>query len=478
MNEVITVTAIDEVYIRVEASDRGIEQELADHFTFMVPGYKFMPSYRMGGWDGKIRLYDRRTKLLYKGLLNEVKRFGESKNYVLEVHLPDQPQTIPDLQEFAKTLKIGRDIVPRDYQIEAVRACIENNRMTVIAPTASGKSLQIYLVTRFYNKKTLIIVPTINLVHQMAHDFMEYGYPEEIHKITAGVEKKTPHKVTISTWQSIYKMPATYFDQFDVVIGDEVHQFKSQSLTTIMCKLKKCKYRFGFTGTLDETKTHETVIQGLFGPKLQVTRTKDLIDNQTLASFSIKSMLLEYPDTHRKFVKDFNYQQEIDFIVDNPKRNELITTITTGLKGNTLVLFNYIRHGKQLHQLISQQTQRPVFYVSGEVEGEVREQIRKVVETESDAIIVASIGVFSTGINIVSLKNIIFASPSKSRIRVLQSIGRVLRKSNTKTEAVLIDIADDLSWKKHKNFTYTHYLARLKIYAQEQFPYKVIKVKI
>ena len=121
---------------------------------------------------------------------------------------------------------------------------------------------------------------------------------------------------------------------------------------------------------------------------------------------------------------------------------------------------------------------RSVFYIAGPIKGEEREKIRIALETEKNAILVASFGTSSTGINIPSLRNIIFASPSKSRIRNLQSIGRSLRKSSTKSEAVLYDIADDLSWKSHKNFTMLHFVERIKIYNEEKFPYKTYHVDL
>jgi superfamily II DNA or RNA helicase len=324
-------------------------------------------------------------------------------------------------------------------------------------------------------------VPTTSLVSQLASDFADYGFESDryVHRIFAGQDKQTDKPITISTWQSIYKLDKKYFEQFDVVIGDEAHLFKSTSLASIMSKLYRCRYRFGFTGTLDGTQTHRLVLEGLFGVVKKVTTTSELIEQKHLAEFDIKAIVLKYPDEIKKMLKDASYQDEIDFIVRNDSRNRFIKNLALSLdNGNTLLLFQYVeKHGKVLYDMIKNDAgDRKVFFVSGEVDGEEREQIRKIVETEQNAIIVASYGTFSTGVNIRNLHNIIFSSPSKSRIRNLQSIGRGLRKSETKTSSTLYDIADDLTWKSKKNHTLLHFIERINIYNEEKFVYKIYTV--
>ena len=370
---------------------------------------------------------------------------------------------------------------PRDYQLEAFVYAVRNRRALLLSPTASGKSFIIYLLTRYYNARTLIIVPTTSLVSQLASDFADYGFESDryVHRIFSGQDKQTDKPIVISTWQSIYKLDKKYFEQFDVVIGDEAHLFKANSLSSIMSKLHNCRFRFGFTGTLDGTQTHRLVLEGLFGVVKKVTTTAELIEQKHLADFSIKAIVLKYPDDTKKLLKDASYQDEIDFIVRNESRNRFIKNLALSLdNGNTLLLFQYVeKHGKVLYNMIKNDAgDRKVFFVSGEVEGEEREQIRKIVETEQDAIIVASYGTFSTGVNIRNLHNIIFSSPSKSRIRNLQSIGRGLRMSDTKTSSTLYDIADDLSWKSKKNHTLLHFIERINIYNEEKFVYKIYTV--
>jgi superfamily II DNA or RNA helicase len=222
------------------------------------------------------------------------------------------------------------------------------------------------------------------------------------------------------------------------------------------------------------------VLEGLFSTVHKVTTTKKLMDNQQLADLKIYNIILEYPDEARKASKEFSYQEEMDYLVQHNQRNKFIRNLAISQAGNTLVLFQYVeKHGKMLYDMIWAKAQdREVFFVYGGTDTEQREQVRQLTEKENSAIIVASYGTFSTGINIRNLHNIIFASPTKSRIRNLQSIGRGLRTSETKDACNLYDIADDLSWKSHKNFTLLHMIERIKIYNEEQFNYNLVKVKL
>jgi superfamily II DNA or RNA helicase len=308
----------------------------------------------------------------------------------------------------------------------------------------------------------------------MASDFEDYGLPKGmIHKIMSGQEKQANEPFVISTWQSIYKLPKQWFQQFDVVIGDEAHLFKAKSLTSILTKLNQCKYRFGFTGTLDGTQTHKLVLEGLFGPVRKIITTAELMEQKHVAELMIKALVLKYPDDIRKLISGADYQAEMDFLVKHTPRNKFIKNLTLSLTGNSLLLFQYVdKHGKILFDMISQEViDRKIYFISGSVDGEKREEIRKLIETEENAIVVASYGTSSTGINIRNLSNVIFASPSKSRVRNLQSIGRGLRLSDTKSTATLYDIADDLSWKNKKNHTILHFIERIRIYNEEKFKY-------
>lgn len=480
MSEIIRVTRYDEVYNKI-VCDSGLAMELADHFTFEVPGAKFMPSFRNKVWDGKIRLFNPLVSLLYAGLNHHLEQFCKSRQYELEYEGPfsDTEFSLIEAKQFIEKLQPKHQ--PRDYQIDAFVHAVRKRRGVLLSPTGSGKSFIIYLLACWYQSKTLVIVPTTSLVHQMSSDFEDYGLPKGMtHKIMSGEEKESNKPFVISTWQSIYKQPKKWFDQFDVVIGDEAHLFKAKSLSTIMSKMTGCKYRFGFTGTLDGTQTHKLVLEGLFGAVRKITTTADLIEQKHLADFSIKAIVLKYPEDVRKLMAGSDYQTEIDFIVRNEARNRFIKNLALSLNGNTLLLFQFVeKHGKTLYDLISKETvDRKVFFISGAIDGEKREEIRRIIETEENAIVVASYGTSSTGINIRNLHNVVFSSPSKSRVRNLQSIGRGLRTSDTKSEATLYDIADDLTWKSKKNHTILHFVERIKIYSEEKFPYKTYSVDL
>jgi len=482
----IILHKLNESFIKIQC-EKHFAQELHEYFSFRVPGFQFVPAYKNKLWDGYIRLFSLRDFTLYAGLIPYIEKFCKERDYKLEIdsqlNLTENFSMI-EAEKFLQTLNLPHEV--RDYQKKSFVHAVRNKRMLLVSPTASGKSLIIYNIVRFLldadYKRGLLIVPTTSLVEQMYKDFESYGFDSEehCHRQYSGKEKHTNKFLTITTWQSIYKNDPEYFHQFDFVIGDEAHLFKAKSLTTILSNCINADYRIGCTGTLDGTQTHRLVLEGLFGPVYQSTTTAELIEQKHLASFKIKCLVLKHSEEICKLAKSWDYQDEIDYIVSNTKRNEFIKNLTLSLDGNTLVLFNLVeRHGKQLHKLIKDSSKdRHVFFVFGGTDVEIRESVREITERENDAIIVASYGTFSTGINIRNLHNIIFASPSKSRIRNLQSIGRGLRKGNNKEEATLFDISDDFRIGKFINFTLKHFIERCKIYDEEKFTYKFYNIEL
>lgn len=483
----ITIQKRNEVYLQLECEPH-IKYELSEYFTFEVPDAKFMPQVKNRLWDGKIRLFSPANGQLYIGLLSYLMEWAEEHEYTCsfldnqfygtpnETNPYVTPEAIKEYMDYLTT-----KIKPRDYQYDAVYRGLKNYRRIILSPTGSGKSFMIYSLVRYFtaaNLKTLIIVPSISLVTQLFNDFVDYGWDAEnyCHQVYAGEAKLSDMPVVITTWQSVYKLPKKYFDSYTAVIGDECHTFKAKSLTGIMTKLHEAKYRIGFTGTLDGTKTHRLVLEGLFGLSNKVTNTAELMKRGQLSDLKIKILVLKHEN-----MKFANYQDEMDYIVSHQKRNIFTKNLVRDLKGNTLVLFNYVeKHGEPLYELINSTigSERNVFFVHGGVEAEEREKIRQLTEQQNNCIIIASYGTFSTGINIKNLHNIIFASPSKSRIRNLQSIGRVLRKGENKSQAVLYDIADDFSKGNYSNYTLNHLKERIKIYNEENFNYEIIPVNI
>jgi len=480
----LTITKKNEVFLKI-VSEPHVAHELSDQFTFDIPGAKFMPQYRNRHWDGKIRLFNLQTGEIYVGLLDKIVSFCKRHDYDYKFvnneyfGTPFEINEMISMEGVKDYMNAISKTPPRDYQIEGVYDALRHNRRLVISPTASGKSLMIYSIVRYFaeqQKNTLIVVPTTSLVEQMYKDFESYGWDSDSYcqKIYAGKEKEASKPVVITTWQSIYKLPKTYFENFEVVIGDEAHQFKSASLVKIMTKLHQAKYRYGFTGTLDGTQTHKLVLEGLFGPSYKTIKTHELMEKGYLAKLNAKIILLQ----HNPVCFD-TYEEEIQYLISHERRNKFIKNLALDLKGNTLILYSRVEtHGEIIYNSINSSDTRKVFFIHGGVDVDNRELCRSITERENDAIIVASYGTFSTGINIKRLHNIIFASPSKSRIRNLQSIGRVLRKGKGKVKAVLYDIADDCSTTTKRNYTLNHLVERIKIYNEENFNYDLVKVSL
>lgn len=465
MSKVI-VSKVNEVFMKVDCDD-GLARDLYDFFSFTVPGAKFMPSVKNRYWDGKVRLFSLKTKRIYIGLLPYVDEFCRERGYdfdgITDV-IGEKTDITFDLKKyFMKEYNLPFE--PRDYQMEAVETTIKYGRQLLLSPTASGKSLIIYLLARWYNKKTVIIVPTTSLVEQMTKDFIDYGYTEPVCKIYSGQEVFDA-PITVTTWQSFAKAPKEVLDSFDVVIGDEAHLFKATTLKGILEKMKTTAIRVGTTGTLDGSEVHRLQLEGLFGPVKKVITSAQLIEEGTIAKIDIDCIILKHQKCHK-----MSYQEEMDYLVSSQERNHFITNLVANLRGNTLVLFQYIeKHGQPLWEMFNPRIQGTLHYVHGETDVEDRESVREIVERSDNNVILASYGTFSTGINIKRIDNIVFASPSKSRIRNLQSIGRGLRKADGKDSMRLFDIADDLQC---DNYTLAHLKERINIYSEENFPYEI-----
>ncbi len=477
-----------EVFVRL-ICEPHVKMELNHYFRFRPNGYQFMPMYRRKKWDGYVYLFNMDSHRIYAGLKPEISRFAVDREYELIDNTEEIIESISN-EDYLKFLtSFPCEYKLRDYQSLALRHSIDKKRCVLLSPTASGKSLIIYYLIRYYfPEKSLVIVPTLSLVSQMYSDFEAYAkkddsfrVEENVHKIFGGQEKETDKPIIISTWQSLYELKKDFFKDFSLVIGDEAHLYKARSLTKIMKNLENTPYRIGTTGTLDEVEVHKLILEGLFGSIKKVTTTKELIKNKTISSIAIKCLVLKYSKKECAAVSKMNYQEEIDFIVSHPERNKYICNLVNGLNGNTLVLFQLIeKHGNILHSILEEiiDSSRKIFFVYGGTDADSREKVRELVEKETNAIICASYGVYSTGINIRNIHNIVFASPSKSRIRNLQSIGRGLRKSDTKESASLYDISDDLIHNDRKNYTLNHFSERIKIYSSEQFPYKIYVVNL
>lgn len=475
--------------------------ELAEFFSFYMPGYQFTPRYRNKTWDGKIRLFNMHTKRIYVGLLPILQKFADLYEYKVEFEIEAYSQIYnqfykeDEVNQFIKDLPItvqGKRVKPHNHQIDSIHGLTKHRRAVLLSPTSSGKSLIIYMSMRYYmdmypDRKVLILVPTTSLVEQMYSDFEDYAsqdpnfrVDEECHKIYSGKEKFTNRSVVISTWQSVYKLPQDWFSSFAVCINDETHDAKAKNITAIMEKLYNCPIKIGTTGTLDGTECNKLVIQGLFGPVLSYIKTHELMDKGLVANLKIVNLVLKYPEDECKLVKKMKYQDEIKFITNHKRRMQIIKNLVASkAKENTLILVSKVDHAEELFKTINAAVgDRKVYLITGSTKVEERERIRKQIEKELGSVIVATFGTMSTGVSIRNIHNFIFGSPTKSEIRTLQSIGRALRISESKTAATMYDVIDSFRHKSFLNYCLKHYIERMKIYNKEKFNYTQASIDV
>jgi len=487
----------DEVYVQL-SGDRSILKHISEYFTFDVPGKEFVPAYKEKLWDGKLRLLCWQTGRLYKGLLKYILLFCKNNNYkfILEDSLKNdiKGQSL-DLNDFFKSLKLT--LIPYDFQDRTIKYCLSKKRATVVSPTSSGKSLIAYIIIRWLlqntTEKILITVPTIGLVNQLYNDFIEYdpewNIADNIHKICEGSPDESHQRIYISTWQAIFRKKKPYFSQFGAVIIDEAHQGDANSLKGIMEKCVNADYRYGLSGTIKETKCHRAVIEGLFGPIIQFVTTRTLMDKGIVSDLNIKCLLLKYSDKDKKDFKKHisttknKYQGEIDFIVHCKKRNRFIGKIVSNMKdkSNCLILTDF--HNKKEHvRLIKEEieavTDKTVITITGNSDAEARELVRKYTENNTNVVIIATFGTFSTGISIKNLQYLIFATNSKSMVKVLQSIGRSLRLDGKTNSVTVYDLIDELELSGKRNYLLRHFFERVKLYIIEKFKYKIVSINI
>lgn len=489
--ETIRLIKIDEVYFKVQANP-GILVEIAEAFKFRPAGYKYMAAYKNRAWDGFIRIFKPMQGLIGIGMLNSLKEFAEDSGYNIEVvdHNHKEEVTVEQVIEYAQSLQLSDGKNPikiREYQAIAVAKALSTYRATTLLPTAAGKSLVAYVTIRYLIdhdicKHILLIVPTVSLVDQMVSDFKEYstinGWDVAAYsrKIRAGLDKIIDTPLTVSTWQSCVKMRNIWIKQIDGFILDEAHTIAGKSIESLLSMCTDAKFRFGMTGTIDEEQGHHFILRNMIGDIHEIITTRQLMDQGYIDQLKITGIHLIYSDQEKKDAKKFDYQKELSFIIDHKKRSDFIIKFANSLDGNVLILFDRIAHGKKIKKALEEITDTPVYYVAGEVKPEDREKIRKTVMGNEKSIIVASFGTFKMGINIPNLNHAIFIHPGKAKIRTLQSIGRILRKSAK--DAKLFDIIDDMSWKSAVNFCMRHAAERFKIYAKSEFECRVKKVKL
>ena len=473
----IVITKIDEVFVSVSA-ETSILKEIDNEFRYRPPNYRFNPRFGYG-WNGYINLFNPETKLFYIGLLDELIEFIKNNNYNFKITGDFGAQNFSEHEAriFVKTLSLPDYLELRDYQLKYFITSVRNRRAICISPTNSGKSLIQYLLFRYFNKKTLLIVPNIQLVTQMHDDFRSYGYEGDIHLIKEGSEKNSDCQLTISTYQSIYNLKSSWFHDKEVILGDEVHTFKAKSLKRMMEKTNNSPIRIGVTGTIPEDTLSKKTIKGLFGPFHTYISSTELIERGYSSPINIKILTLNHLDSpYWNNSKKIDYEDEIPEILSSEKRIEFIKNLAISLKGNTFIMFREIEYGKKLYECIKKYSGVPLYYVDGKDKADARKKLVNIIENEKDSITICST-VFSTGINIKKINNLIFTRPSKSRVQIMQSIGRGLRVSPEKTHITLFDISDRII-SDINNHTIEHRILREKMYNNEKFSFRSYSINL
>ena len=505
----IELDKLDEVHFQIKNIDRSTALELREHFSCFVDNYFFHPKYRAKLWDGRISFYDWASQTIPIGLFPQFVKFCHQFGYEYQANF-GRDEILNDIsddefEEYYQAIFKNEDISPRDYQDECIKKALRMKRGIIESPTGSGKSLVIYSIIRFIlgiaKGKILLIVPNVSLVNQMFSDFQDYGWEHTetyCSLIFSGSKKVNPEcPIVISTWQSIYKRGSSFFDQFQAVIVDETHGAKSNSIQTCLKKCVNAEYRIGLTGTMPEELHNQYTIFGYLGPRIFEMKSSELIEIGVLSKIRIANLMLEYPKetVHRYWhnedgkMQKNTYQEELDVIYGSLDRNKIFKYIIDKLKKeeNILILCHRISHLKDIKDYLEKNfPDRHIYEIYGKTEAEEREKIRKLTDIQGSTIILGTFATMSTGINIKRLHHVIFASSYRSKIKVLQSIGRGLRTHETKDKLIVWDIVDDLTWVHtwgdkevlHKNHVYNHWMNRLEYYDKQGFQYLTKKINI
>lgn len=472
--------------------------ELKYRMRFRPKDYFFAPSYKIGKWDGWINLI--KQNKLAVGLIPLLCEKMQDLKISFEIdnrYFPTYKVTKNQIIEYSKLLNLqskGIDITPREHQINGVLNSLQNKRVVLLSATNSGKSLILYIYIRFLLdilnlNKILLLVPNTMLVEQMYDDFTDYStknkwnVEKNCQRIYSEIKENNRDmnkRVHISTWQSLYTKDPEIFNVYDAFICDEVHTAKGNSIQFISSNCINAAYRLGCTGSLTGDHIDEYTIRGSFGSVYQVIDNKEMISKNYSTPLNIKVIMLKYSENLSKSFKWLSYQDEVKLICECKERNIFIAKLINGFNDkNTLILFDKIKHGMNIYKTIkSLLPDRKIFFISGEIKTQVRNKIKDYIDNSSERglILIATYQTFSTGINLKNLHNLIFASPFKSRVRLLQSLGRMLRKAQNKDNATVYDLVDDLTYKSYKNNIFKHFSEyRLPEYDKSGFNCKIIK---
>lgn len=500
--------------------DFELNSERNDLFNFFKRKSKkgeFNALVDRGIWDGKDKFITKEGRIavgLWKEVYNFANRFGydceiEGINSILNLNLP-QDRYLEYVNQLLDGVvdEHGNPIKPRDYQIEGAYRAIKYKFCTQELATSAGKTLIFYIFNSFLrsgkkldsSNKSLIIVPNVSLVGQTAEKFELYSVGKQPWKVcTIGGDDKFNQKtfdeseIVISTYQSLQNWEPKMFQAFGTVCVDEVHKSRGNVIRNILLSCVNWKYRLGLSGTvkIDEQYSDFFRVQENVGPLVMVLSAKHLIDNGYSPNIKIKVVGLKYDrsspylqqywELKKDGLKMYNSPKdygrdmlniERGFIFESVERLVFINNLVKKLGKNTLILFSDIKngYGKKIHQRLLEWNAN-TFYIDGEVESSDRDRFKEIMETNNDAIIVASFGTFSTGIDLKNVHHIVFAESTKAEVTIRQSIGRGMRKLAEKNQVIVWDLVDRLDGYMEK-----HAKAREEIYQEQEF--EVVKSEV
>lgn len=475
----------------------GLSHRFYNVFSAYAPGYRFNPRFKLHVWDGKVRCYNPITQILPIGLLNNLLIWCDQHKIEYSMQGFDKPlRDNIDKEELEKQMNsyITAGFQARDYQVNAVHAALTNRRGVLLSCTGSGKSLMIYTFLRYLldNKdvhRAILIVPSVSLVEQMFSDFRDYGWDDledHVEMLYSGKKPTFKKEILISTWQSLEKEDPEFFEVYDACVVDECHFAKCNVVTRLLKLMHNAEYKIGTSGTLPTEISEQLQINSVIGNVLFELKSCELIARGYLTKLNIAAIFLKYPLSFIEENKERTYPEEVKMVEEYPNRNKVLNFIIdhTSPMNNMLILVNHRNHLKDVEDYLHKNyPEKKVSIITGDVKAKVREEIRVGIEDEDGTILLATYQTMATGVNIPKLHAIMLFSNSKSRIKVLQSIGRGLRKHNSKNKVIIYDIVDDLSYKKRtgriaKNYCMQHFDERSSYYIEQEFPVITTKLDI
>jgi len=459
MTNSVRISKHNTLQIKINTDSRDYILGMRELFTQYVEGFQFTPKFKSGSWNGKICLINGLHNTLPYGLLIDLIKFHKT-------HFPSYHLSVDDdVKEFFKgpKLKIKYDLTlkPRFYQKESINICLKHTKGIIRSATASGKSVVIsYIIkTLLENKKSgvkrvLLFVPTVSLVEQFYSDMIEYGMDKNLIGRVYTKRKEWDMPITISTWQSLMnnhdKIP-----NYDCIISDEVHQAKSHELKRILVKAVNANYRLGFTGTLHSSELDNWNVKSYLGPVLKEYSSGFLAEKGFISKCNVHILGVGYNDENI----EGTYDEVKDIVFTNDYRISTIRSLVDNLDHNVLVLVGKVEKEGDFLVKELEGINKEVVFLSGRDSVEEREKWRSEMVNRKDIVLIATYGIFAQGINIPNLKYTVLAAPFKSKIRVLQSIGRNLRMhENKKHGAHIFDIHDRVKYlEKHGDVRYRFY---------------------